>query len=49
MAIHAIDHGDDGMFYRVLAGPLASRDAAADLCRRLRAEAANTFCMVVNP
>jgi cell division septation protein DedD len=49
MTIHPVDHGDDGTFYRVLAGPLDSRDAAADLCQRLRAEAPNTFCMVINP
>jgi hypothetical protein len=39
------DLGDRGVFYRLRAGPLDSRAAAASLCRKLSAR--NQGCLVV--
>ncbi|HSR55200.1 MAG TPA: SPOR domain-containing protein [Alphaproteobacteria bacterium] len=39
------DLGDRGIFYRLRAGPLADRDAAASICRKLSAR--NQGCLVV--
>ena len=35
-----------GTYYRVLAGPLASRNIALDLCRNLQSEEPEAFCIV---
>ena len=45
--IYEMDYGERGHFYRVLAGPLYSADAANDLCRRLRADDPQGFCKVL--
>lgn len=47
LSIYEIDHGERGHFYRVLAGPLFSADAANDLCRRLREDDPQGFCKVL--
>ena len=47
--IFEVDHGERGHFYRILAGPLYSADAADELCRRLKAEAPEGFCKVLTP
>lgn len=39
--------GDKGTFYRVLAGPLPSRDAAAQVCAALKARDARQYCRVL--
>ncbi len=39
--------GKAGVFHRVVAGGLPSRQAARDLCRRLRAKAPAAFCKVL--
>jgi hypothetical protein len=46
-AVSAAKPGPGGTFHRVLAGGLASRAAARDLCRRLRAAAPGAFCKVL--
>lgn len=45
--IYEMDYGERGHFYRVLAGPLYSADAANDLCRRLREDDPEGFCKVL--
>lgn len=42
-----VDLGEQGVFYRVIAGELPNREAAVTLCRRLRAKAPGTFCKVL--
>jgi cell division septation protein DedD len=42
-----VELGDRGSFFRVQAGPLASRDAARSACERL--SKAGTVCFVVPP
>jgi len=42
-----IDLGGNGIFYRVQAGPLADRTAAANLCGKLGQRGQS--CMVVKP
>jgi cell division septation protein DedD len=42
-----MDYGERGHFYRILAGPLHSADAANDLCRRLREDNPQEFCKVL--
>jgi len=39
--------GDKGTFYRVLAGPLPSPDAAAEVCAALKAKEARQYCRVL--
>jgi hypothetical protein len=45
--IYEMDYGERGHFYRILAGPLHSADAANDLCRRLREDNPQEFCKVL--
>lgn len=45
--IQRADLGAQGVFYRIQGGPLASREAAAALCDRLKAK--NQACLVVKP
>ncbi|MDX1425096.1 MAG: SPOR domain-containing protein, partial [Kiloniellales bacterium] len=45
--IYEMDYGERGHFYRILAGPLYSADAAADLCQRLRQDDPEGFCKVL--
>jgi cell division septation protein DedD len=42
-----VELGDRGSFFRVQAGPLASRDAARSACEKL--SKAGTVCFVVPP
>lgn len=44
---HRTELGDKGTFYRVLAGPLPSRDAAAEVCAALKAKDARQYCRVL--
>lgn len=39
--------GEKGTFYRVLAGPLPSRDAASEVCAALKAKDSRQYCRVV--
>jgi len=39
--------GDKGIYYRVLAGPLPSRDAARRVCDDLKAKKARQYCRIV--
>jgi cell division septation protein DedD len=39
---------EKGVWYRVLAGPFAARDAATQLCSRLRAAPNRADCLVVS-
>jgi hypothetical protein len=41
------DLGDKGTFYRVVAGPFSDRDAASELCAKLKQR--NVGCLVVKP
>lgn len=45
--IQRADLGEQGVFYRVQAGALPSREAAAALCEKLKAK--NQACLVVKP
>jgi len=45
--IYEMDYGERGHFYRILAGPLHSADAANELCRRLREDNPQEFCKVL--
>jgi len=47
LTVIKIDLGANGIFYRVQAGPLADREAAADLCGKL--DQRGQSCMVVKP
>ena len=47
VGIYEMDYGERGHFYRILAGPLYSADAANDLCRRLRQDNPQEFCKVL--
>ncbi|MDX1575064.1 MAG: tetratricopeptide repeat protein [Kiloniellales bacterium] len=47
VGIYEMDYGERGHFYRILAGPLYSADAANDLCRRLRQDNPDEFCKVL--
>jgi cell division septation protein DedD len=47
LTVVKIDLGANGIFYRVQAGPLANREAAADLCGKL--DQRGQSCMVVKP
>jgi hypothetical protein len=47
LRVEKIDLGGNGVFYRVQAGPLANRTAAADLCSKLGQRGQS--CMVVRP
>ncbi len=49
VGIYEMDYGERGHFYRILAGPLYSADAANELCRRLRADNPQEFCKVLTP
>ncbi len=46
-AVARSDLGKAGVVHRVVAGGLSSRQAARDLCRRLRAEEPGAFCKVL--
>lgn len=46
-AVARSDLGKAGVFHRVVAGGLSSRQAARDLCRRLRAAEPGAFCKVL--
>ncbi|HEY9537198.1 MAG TPA: SPOR domain-containing protein [Kiloniellaceae bacterium] len=41
------DLGDSGTFYRVLAGPLPSRDKATQVCAALKAKNAKQYCRIL--
>jgi hypothetical protein len=41
------DLGDKGAYYRVLAGPLPSRDAARQVCADLKAKKARQYCRIM--
>ncbi len=43
--IRSVDLGDRGVFYRVQAGPIGSRDSARALCRQLKAR--DQYCRVL--
>lgn len=45
--VQRADLGTQGIFYRIQGGPLASREAAAELCEKLKAK--NQGCLVVKP
>jgi hypothetical protein len=47
MTIQEVDYGELAHYYRVLAGPLESREVALDLCRRLRSDTPETFCKIL--
>ncbi len=47
VAIHEVDYGELGHFYRVLAGPAMDREAALGLCRRLQLDTPETFCKIL--
>ena len=47
LGIYEVDYGERGHFYRILAGPLHSADAADELCRRLREGNPQEFCKVL--
>lgn len=40
--------GEGGTFYRLMAGPLKSRDAARDLCALMRLQDEDAFCKVLS-
>jgi cell division septation protein DedD len=44
---HRTDLGDKGTFYRVLAGPLPSRDEATQVCAALKAKDARQYCRIL--
>ena len=44
---HRTDLGDKGTFYRVLAGPLPSRDEATQVCAALKAKDAKQYCRIL--
>ncbi len=46
-AVARSDLGKAGVVHRVVASGLSSRQAARDLCRRLRAEEPGAFCKVL--
>jgi hypothetical protein len=46
-AVARSDLGKAGVFHRVVASGLSSRQAARDLCRRLHAEEPGAFCKVL--
>ncbi len=48
-AIAKVDWGESGTFYRLLAGPLRSADAAKQLCAAMRAQDEDAFCKVMTP
>lgn len=48
-AIAKVDWGESGIFYRLLAGPLRSADAARQLCAAMRAKNEDAFCKVMTP
>lgn len=41
--------GDKGTFYRVLAGPLPSRDTARQVCAALKAKDSRQYCRILPP
>ncbi|MGF1628261.1 MAG: SPOR domain-containing protein [Kiloniellaceae bacterium] len=45
--IHRTDLGDKGTFYRVLAGPLPTPDAAKQVCDALKAKDPKRYCRVM--
>lgn len=44
-----VDLGEDGTFYRVLAGPYADAEAARKVCEAMRASRPSAFCKVMTP
>ena len=47
LSVHRADLGSKGVFYRIQLGPLASADAAGDVCKKLSAR--KVGCLVVRP
>lgn len=45
--IRRTELGDKGTFYRVLAGPLPSRDKAREVCAELKAKNARQYCRIL--
>ena len=48
VAMPRIDLGKDGVLYRILAGPLPSRQVAVALCGRLKSRDPDAFCKVMS-
>lgn len=46
LELESADLGERGVYQRVLAAPFGSRAAAASLCSRIKAKAAQQFCVV---
>jgi hypothetical protein len=46
LSVSRIDQGERGVFYRVLTGPLPSRDAAGEFCQRL-GDAHHAGCVLI--
>lgn len=46
LELESADLGESGVYQRVLAAPFGSRAAAASLCSRIKAKAAQQFCVV---
>jgi len=44
---HRTELGEKGTFYRVLAGPLPSRDKAREVCAELKAKDAKQYCRIL--
>ena len=47
LSVHRADLGSKGVYYRIQLGPLASADAASDVCKKLSAR--KVGCLVVRP
>ena len=45
-SVRRVDLGEFGVYYRVLAGTWPDRDAAGQVCRRLRLKQPDAFCKV---
>ena len=48
LSIRKVDLDRKGIWYRVLAGPFASREIAIDLCAKLRAASSAAGCIVIS-
>ncbi len=49
VSINEVDYGDQGKFYRVMAGPLNTAYAAQELCRQIRNADPRSFCKILTP
>lgn len=49
VSINEVDYGEQGKFYRVMAGPLKTAYAAQELCRQIRIEDPYSFCKILTP